>query len=37
MREDMIDINQLEQSIKRHGNDTQSYSLMVIANAGRIK
>jgi hypothetical protein len=32
----MIDINQLEQCIKRQENDTQSYPLMVIANAGRI-
>ncbi|CAF1282863.1 unnamed protein product [Rotaria sordida] len=32
--EDMIDINQLEELIKRDINDTQSYPFMVIANAG---
>ena len=34
--EDMIDINQLEQIIKRDANDSQSYPFMVIANAGRL-
>jgi len=33
----MIDINQLEQCIKRDLNDTQSFPFMVIANAGKIK
>ncbi|CAF4487866.1 unnamed protein product [Rotaria sp. Silwood1] len=32
--EDMIDINQLEERIKRDANDIQSYPFMVIANAG---
>jgi hypothetical protein len=30
----MININQLEELIKRDLNDTQSYPFMVIANAG---
>jgi hypothetical protein len=34
-REDMIDINQLEELIKRDLNDTQSYPFMIIAHAGR--
>ncbi len=34
--EDIIDINQLEQIIKRDANDPQSYPFMVIANAGRL-
>jgi hypothetical protein len=33
----MIDINQLEQSIKRDLNDTQSFPFMVIANAGKFE
>lgn len=32
--DDMININQLEESIKRDINDTQSYPFMVIASAG---
>jgi hypothetical protein len=32
----MININQLEEFIKRDINDTQSYPFMVIANAGQI-
>jgi hypothetical protein len=31
----MININQLEEFIKRDINDTQSYPFMVIANAGQ--
>ena len=37
MKEDMIDINQLEQSIKHQENNEQSYPLLVIAIAGRIQ
>lgn len=36
LREDMIDVNQLEQIIKRDLNDQQSYPFMVIAHAGLI-
>jgi len=32
----MININQLEEYIKRDINDTQSYPFMVIANAGQL-
>ncbi len=37
IREDLIDINQLEECIKRDLEDTQSYPLMVIANAGKFQ
>jgi hypothetical protein len=37
MREDIIDINRLEECIKRDLNNTQSYPFMVIANAGKFK
>ncbi len=33
--EDIININQLEEYLKRDINDTQSYPFMVIANAGQ--
>jgi hypothetical protein len=32
----MININQLEESIKRDINDTQFYPFMVITNAGQL-
>jgi len=37
IHEDLIDINQLEESIKRNLNDIQSFPFMVIANAGKFK
>ncbi len=36
LHEDMININQLEDLIKRDLNDSQSYPFMVIANAGQL-
>ena len=33
--DDMIDLQQLEELIKRDANDTLSYPFMVIANAGK--
>lgn len=35
IREDLIEVNRLEEIIKRDLNDQQAYPFMVIANAGR--
>ena len=35
--EDMIDANQLEELVKRDVNDSLSYPLMVVANAGKFQ